>query len=76
MTALEAYIEANKHKANLWDKLSVEIKSTIEKSINYGMYSTFIKRLSIEDRRILERLKYHVYWNDVCWCIVWDIKMK
>ena len=76
MTALEVYIEANKHKANLWDKLSIVIKSAIEKSINYGAYCTLITRLSQEDRRILERLKYHVYWNDVYWVISWDIKMK
>ena len=76
MTALEAYIEANKHKTNLWDKLSEEVKSAIEKAINYGMYSTYIIKLSKEDRLNLQRLKYHVYWNDVYWCIVWDIKMK
>ena len=76
MTALEAYIESTKHEDNLWDKLSKEIKSTIEKAVNYGMYGTCITRLSKEDRKILERLKYHVYWNDVYWCIIWDIKMK
>ena len=76
MTALEAYIEANKHKANLWDKLSEEVKSAITKAIGYGMYSTYMSKLNQEDKRILERLKYHVYWNDVCWCIIWDIKMK
>lgn len=76
MTALEAYIKSTKHKANLWDKLSVEIKSAIEKAINDGMYSTRVFRLNKEDKKILERLKYHVYWNDVYWCIVWDIKMK
>lgn len=76
MTALEAYIEANKHRADLWDKLSEEVKSIIERGVKYGMYSTFITRLSQEDRRILERLKYHVYYNDVYWCIVWDVKMK
>ena len=76
MTALDAYIEANKHKNNLWDKLSEEVKSAINKAINYGTYSAHIMRLSKEDRKILDRLKYHVYWNDVFWCIVWDIKMK
>ena len=76
MTALEAYIEANKHKANLWDKLSEEVKSAIEKAVNYGMFSTYITKINLDDRRILDRLKYHVYWNDVYWCIVWDIKMK
>ena len=76
MTALEAYIEANKYKANLWDKLSEEVKAAIEKAVNYGMFSTYITKINLDDRRILDRLKYHVYWNDVYWCIVWDIKMK
>lgn len=76
MTALEAYVESNKHRANLWDKLSTKVKSAIEQSINCGMYSTWFTKLSEEDRRILKLLKYHVYWNDVYWCIVWDIKVK
>lgn len=76
MTALDAYIKTTKYRTNLWDKLSEEVKSAIEKAVNYGVYRTFISRLNQKDRKILERLKYHVYWNDVYWCIVLDIKMK
>ena len=76
MTALDAYIAASKHKASLWNKLSLDVKAAIEKAVIHGMFSTYITRLDQKDRKILERLKYHVYWNDVYWCIVWDIKMK
>lgn len=76
MTALDAYIKTTKCRINLWDKLNEKVKSAIEKSINNGAYCTFISELKQKDRRILEQLKYHVYWNDVYWCIVWDIKMK
>ena len=76
MTALDAYIKTTKHRTNLWDKLSEEVKSAIEKAINIGKYNAGINHLKQEDKIILERLKYHVYWDDVYWCIVWDIKMK
>ena len=76
MTALEAYIEANKHNAKLWDKLSIEVKYAIEKAINNNKCCAVISKLNQEDKKILERLKYHVYWNDVYWVISWDIKMK
>lgn len=76
MTALDAYIKTTKHRSNLWDKLSAEVKSAIEKAVNYGMYETWLTELNQEDKTILERLKYHIYWNNVYWLIVWDIKIK
>ena len=68
MTAKEALNEA------LWNKLSEEVRISIERSVDRGSLTAIYDNPNPEDTRILNKLGYHVMSNhDGLTYISWNL---